>query len=495
MLKNENIMLYFIKKLNSLTLFFLIFLSSGLYGGYNEEGAVEKSFTDFTSPAELLSEYVSIESISGNEREAGQFLADVCKNMGLNVEIFTEAKDTFNFAASLYPLEANKPNIVLLNHIDVVPADEPDNWTYPPFSGKIVNDTVWGRGTIDNKGMAVMQLAGLQQFVDKAKRNDFPYNITLLSVSGEEVGGFTGAKVISERYLDKLNPVVVYGEGGAGLQDVLPGLSSDKKLFGVSVAAKRMLWVRLSLEMKTSGHSSVPPSSYAVEEMIDALNRVIVENNDREVRFTEPTTEMLRQLGELHSGITGMALRNLGVFKRVVASKLREDEILYSIVSNTATVTGIESEPGAPNQIPQKVTAILDCRLLPEFPAEDYIAKLRTWLDNDDIEIEIINERKIAKPTSVDEYFYVMSDAINHVYTNAEVLPILFPASNDNNYFRSKGLPTYGIHPTYMNIELIETIHNVDERFPIDMLEKGVEVYTELIRQFLYEDIEEKSND
>ena len=329
----------------------------------------------------------------------------------------------------------------------------------------------------------------MKQFIDKSKTHDFPYNVTLLSVSGEETGGFTGSKVISEHYLDRLNPVVIYGEGGAGLQDVVPG-TADQKLFGVSVAERRMLWLKLELNMETSGHGSVPPPSYAIQEMIDALDNVIWENNNRNVRFSNTTTEMFKELGKVQPGAMGVALRNIRVSKPIVVPFLKRDEILYSLVSNTVTVTGIKSEPGAPNQIPQKVTATLDCCLLPEFPAEDFLKKIRKWLANDNIEIKIINKRDKAKPSSVNKYFYVMSNAIKHTYDNAKVLPILFPASNDNNYYRSKNIPAYGIHPTYMNLELIETIHNVDERLPVNMLEKGIEVYAELIRQFLYEDFE-----
>ncbi|MDD3568280.1 MAG: M20/M25/M40 family metallo-hydrolase [Bacteroidales bacterium] len=58
----------------------------------------------------------------------------------------------------MYPLSFNKPNIIFLNHIDVVLADNCELFTYPPFSGTIADGQVWGRGAIDSKGMAVMQL-------------------------------------------------------------------------------------------------------------------------------------------------------------------------------------------------------------------------------------------------------------------------------------------------------------------------------------------------
>jgi acetylornithine deacetylase/succinyl-diaminopimelate desuccinylase-like protein len=45
--------------------------------------------------------------------------------------------------------------------------------------------------------------------------------------------------------------------------------------------------------------------------------------------------------------------------------------------------------------------------------------------------------------------------------------------------------------PIYVDLKLLETIHNVDERIPIDALEKGVEIYTQLIYQIQYHENEE----
>ena len=74
--------------------------------------------------AQLLSDYIQHESITGNEMNAGLYLASMARLMGMHVEVLTNGVDTFNFAASLYPLSLNKPNIILLNHIDVVPAEK-----------------------------------------------------------------------------------------------------------------------------------------------------------------------------------------------------------------------------------------------------------------------------------------------------------------------------------------------------------------------------------
>ncbi len=432
--------------------------------------------------AQLLSDYIQHESITGNERAAGQYLASIAQLMGMHVEILTNHTDTFNFAASLYPLSLNKPNIILLNHIDVVPAESIEDFTYPPFSGTIADGQVWGRGAIDNKGMAVMQLLAMDYYVEKAFQKDLPFNVTMISVSGEETGGYTGAKVVTERFTEKLNGQVVFGEGGTGIPHLLVN-DPEKQVFTVSTTFKRTLWLRLTLSMNTSGHGSVPPSKYAVQEKIRALYKIVRWN--RRVMFSKTTRTMFRELGKLEGGFRGIVLRNLGLFKPVAVRAMRKNELIYSLITNTITITGIKTPPGPPNIIPQEIEVTLDCRLLPEVKTEDFISEIHRVLDNNDVKIEILQEDKMAEPSELGLCFKRLSRAIQKVYPGAGVVPILMPASNDNNYFRSIGIPTYGILPVFMSMDHLESIHNVDERIPIEALEKGIGFYIELLGQYL----------
>ena len=65
-------------------------------------------------------------------------------------------KKQFGYYSHLYQWEGTDPNlkpVVLMAHLDVVPVIEENltDWKLPPFDGKVVNDTLWGRGTIDDK--------------------------------------------------------------------------------------------------------------------------------------------------------------------------------------------------------------------------------------------------------------------------------------------------------------------------------------------------------
>lgn len=428
--------------------------------------------------AQLLSRYVSYASVTGNEREAGLFFSGTAREKGFFVEILTDEPSSFNFTASLYPLAMKKPNIIFLNHIDVVPADDNGNYTWPPFSGVVSDGYVWGRGAIDNKGMAVMQFLALARYVESAGKTDLPFNFTMLSVSGEETGGLTGARIISEKYIDHLNPVAIYGEGGLGVPGALPG-HPERKVFGISGTFKRSLWIELTLRLNTYGHGAVPPDSYVIRDKIMALYRLL--NSNREIRFSGYTKNMFYELGKLKGGLRGFVLRNVNLFRPLVVPALKREDIIYSLISNTVTVTAINTPECPPNQIPQEITATLDCRLLPEIETEEFLKRIKKILGNEEVQIRIIFEDIKAPPTQIGDYYYYLKQALQEVYPGSEVLPILSPARNDNNYFRIHGIPTYGILPIFEPLYLLESVHNVDERIPVTALEQGLAVYEKLI--------------
>ncbi|MDF1558983.1 MAG: M20/M25/M40 family metallo-hydrolase [Bacteroidales bacterium] len=424
--------------------------------------------------AVLLSEYISHASVSGTEKYAGEFLAGVCRERGLHLRIFTDTVDSYNFAASLYPLDSGKPNIIFLNHIDVVTPGEESGWKYPAFSGTIVEDTVWGRGAIDMKQAVIMQLMALSTMVDRAAAEDLPMNVTLLCVSGEETYGLNGSKIISERYLPELNPAVLIGEGGIGSREVLTG-DPQRPVFAISLSEKRALWLRLHLAYESSGHGSVPPPDYASKLMISSLNSLT--EIRPQIRFDDLSKLMFRNLGKLEGGLTGFLISHPVLFKPLVAGGLRKNPLMASTVTNTVTITHLATTECGINQIPQEITAFLDCRLLPGTSTTHFLSYLWQKLDNSHIELSVIEETQGSDSTVPDRYYSLLAESIEDVYPDAGVVPVLFPATSDNNYFRNAGVPVYGVIPVLISQQLLETIHNYNERIPVEALHYGTEVY------------------
>lgn len=64
--------------------------------------------------------------------------------------------------------------IGIIGHLDVVP--EGENWTYPPFEAKIVDNKIYGRGSIDDKGPVMASLYAMKAVMDYCTKNSISIN-------------------------------------------------------------------------------------------------------------------------------------------------------------------------------------------------------------------------------------------------------------------------------------------------------------------------------
>ena len=435
------------------------------------------------SPEELLSEYVQIESVTGHEKAAGEFLAKKCRDAGLDVHIFSDQKNSFNFAASLYPLEDQKPNIVFLNHCDVVQAGDQSKWTYPPFSGTIADSAVWGRGSIDNKALAVMQLVSLQKFVEASKTHEFPYNFTILTVSNEEKGGHLGAEKTVNDYLNLLNPSVVFGEGGIGTTNILQS-DPGKTIFGISIASKQAVWLELSLKNMHNGHGSTSTRHNINNQLISGLSKVV--KKKQRLKVTPPLKSMLFALSNYEKGFMRFGFRHPRLILPFARKKILNHEVLSLLFTKSGyNVTHIYSPTSSNNSLPSEIKATLDCRFTVPVKSEKVIRKIERRFNDPNVHVTLMNESPPAKPSRPNQFFHLMKQAILHSRPDAAVIPILFPATVDNNYFRNKGIPVFGLLPCELTTEDVARIHNVDERISIQSLHQGVHIYQTFIELIL----------
>lgn len=64
--------------------------------------------------------------------------------------------------------------IGIIGHLDVVP--EGENWTYPPFEAQIVDNKIYGRGSIDDKGPVMASLYAMKAVMDYCNKNSISIN-------------------------------------------------------------------------------------------------------------------------------------------------------------------------------------------------------------------------------------------------------------------------------------------------------------------------------
>ncbi|WP_152424986.1 M20 family metallopeptidase [Nafulsella turpanensis] len=476
---------------NRLQLLIISLLLFSTTGSFAQEKIVTAPDATLQNALSLLSSYVSFPSITGNELEAGRHFAAYCEEQGLYLRYFSEDTASYNFAATLYPLSVDKPVVWFQHHIDVVPPDNEQMWSYSPFEMVVENDTIYGRGVMDAKGLGVMQLMALLKFKEQHQGKELDFNVGLLCLSGEEYTGELGAGRVLSNHLEELKPAVVYGEGGAGMQNVLES-EPEQVVYGVSVAEKAALWVKLELELVSFGHGATPAPEYANMIMINALSRL--NNRKLDLDFNRTNKRMFRKLGRAEGGLRGFVISHMNwwVLRPFIKKFVKDDPMLQALTTNTVTVTKIFNPPGPPNSIASVSTAYLDCRLQPGVSKKAFIRHLKRILDDPRIEISEISIGENARPSSTGKYYDALEEAILEENPEAVVIPMLFPATTDNTRFRNYGIPTYGLVPALLDLKTIKGVHSIDERLPVSALLQGIEIYTNLLNELTDERVREK---
>ena len=211
-------------------------------------------------------EYLRINTANppGNEAESMRWFARILQQEGIPFDTVTTAPGRGNIWARLKG--GAEPALVLLHHMDVVPAD-PRYWEVDPYSAEVRNGDIYGRGALDTK---LLGIAHFQAFI-ALHRLKVPLNrdVIFMATADEEAGGALGAGWIVKNRPEAFRGAgFVLNEGGAGGVD-----AAGRQQFGIEVTQKVPLWLKL-VATGNPGHGSQPQVNTAVTRLIRALERV-----------------------------------------------------------------------------------------------------------------------------------------------------------------------------------------------------------------------------
>jgi acetylornithine deacetylase/succinyl-diaminopimelate desuccinylase family protein len=160
----------------------------------------------------LMQSLIQIPSVTGNESKIGALMERECIKDGLEVDVVEPLMDRVSVVAKYRGTEKGS-RMMMYSHYDVVPAGDADSWTHPPFSGKISEGYIWGRGAQDNKvatcGLTIAFRA-LQELGIRLKGD-----IVFTHVGDEEKGGRYGFREILDRGYGEGIDYLFYAHGGS----------------------------------------------------------------------------------------------------------------------------------------------------------------------------------------------------------------------------------------------------------------------------------------
>jgi len=384
--------------------------------------------------AKLCSDLIQIRSENppGDTSEIAEYILSIIEGIGIPGTITTGPDGHDNVIS-----KDQTGGLLLSGHIDVVPALN-EGWEYAPYSGKIDDTYVHGRGATDMKGGCAAILSAMARKQDAGEEHP----ISLAFVCDEEGGGKYGTRYLLEKNLihpcDVLiaEPTPAYapavGQKGVCRFDVefvgTPGHSSLYPVLGESAVTQAMdflLWMR---EL----HKRVYPQSEEMNKLIDHSVKIAGEGT---------TTDL--------------------------------SPVFRQIMYNPGIISGGERV----NIVAQKCSLMMDMRLPWGCDCDEVLNEICSHIPTS----AVLTPRTKANAsiTATDSFLVQKTcEAVSGVY-GITSLPMVQWAASDARALRLAGFRALEYGPGDLG-----TMHGLNERVMIDQLKKCEEIYFRLIQNY-----------
>jgi acetylornithine deacetylase/succinyl-diaminopimelate desuccinylase-like protein len=357
--------------------------------------------------------------------------------------------------------------LLLLAHIDVVEANKAD-WSQDldPFKLTEKDGYFYGRGTVDDKAMAAIFTANLIRMKQMGAVPD--RDIILALTADEEGGDYNGVDWLLKNQRALVDAEFGLNEGGGGQA------KGGRKLAN-RVQAGEKVYVDYTLEVTNKGgHSSQPQAENAIYLLADALAKIS--------KFSFPATvnEITREYFSKMSGLeTGQLAADFKAVSQPTpdqAAMARLSAIpLYNAALRTTCVATQASAGHAPNALPQRATANVNCRIMPgEDPAEVQRTLARVIADSRVSVTPVAAARPSPPSPLTPQLMETITRITEEMWPGVVVVPFMSVGATDGLYFRQIGVPIYGVSGLFGDMDDVRA-HGRDERMGIKDFYDGQE--------------------
>jgi len=433
----------------------------------------------------------------GGELAAASYLAGALGDAGVPAVVHEPVPGRGSVTARLRGDGTGGAPLLLLSHLDVVPAPS-ERWTHDPFAAEIADGWLYGRGAVDMKDLVAMELEVMRLLAGEARASGrdpatdpvpgLRRDVLFASTADEEAGGFAGAAWLAMDQPETLRAAASINEAGG-----VAVYAGERRLYPIQVAEKGTTVYRLTFH-GTWGHGSMPRADNAALLAAEAITRLAV---PLPARLTPVTRSFLD--GAI-AATDGPAKRLLAVIAEGAATASAKtldqvclpiygralDAMLRDTISPNVVHAGVKF-----NVIPGEAVLEIDVRRLPGSGEPEMEATIRRLLGPDlaavtDIELVIATEAVVAAYDDPDGLYRVLVDVLRAHDPDGVPLPVMAPFGTDAKHLLDLGVPTFGFSPLRQPPEetYLERWHAVDERVSIDGLRWGLPVLYDAVRRF-----------
>lgn len=429
------------------------------------------------------------------ELRVARRIAGELADMGLEPEVVEPVPGRGSVSARLRGDGSGGDPLLLLGHLDVVPAPA-ELWSRDPFGADVADGYVWGRGAVDMKNLVAMEMGVVRLLAERSRaagrdpgsdpvpglRRDVLITVT----ADEEAGGHQGAGWVVEHRPEWLTAAGAINESGAVATTV-----GGRRFYPIGVAEKGYLVYRITVR-GTWGHASMPRDDNAAVLAGRIVAALGVQGPPR------PTPTMSRFLADMAAALDGQTGRLLAALAaddpRLAeagldavcepASARLVRALLRDTISPTIIHAGVKY-----NVIPGEATIDVDCRQLPGTTADAMRAAIIDRIGPELAAACTIEERLAGEPVDAPAAGPLWDALVASVVAadpDGVPLPFMVPFATDAKHARRLGVPTYGFSPLMLDPDerFLERFHGVDERVSIEALRWGLPVLYDAVRRF-----------
>lgn len=379
---------------------------------------------------------------------------------------------------AVYPgtSKAAKP-ILLIAHIDVVEAKRED-WERDPFTMVEENGYFYGRGTLDDKAQAAVwvdTLIRLKKQGYKPKRT-----IKLALTCGEETNGaFNGAEWLAANRRDLIDAEFALNEGGGGDSD------GKGKVVGQSVQVGEKTFANFRLETRNpGGHSSVPVRDNAIYQLSRALTKI--DEHEFPVEMTDTTRRFFVEAGAARGDALGKAMVALAKDNGDKAAEaiVNADRFLHGNIRTTCVATLLDGGH-APNALPQRAGANINCRIFPGHSIESIREELIKVIGDPGVTVTQLPPKRPAPPAPPLDPKIIgpMQKLVDKYWPGLKVIPSMANGYTDATFLGAAGIPTYGI-PGIWGDPDGNGVHGLNERAEVKAVYVGRDYMFDLVKAY-----------
>ena len=381
---------------------------------------------------------------------------------------------------AVYPgSDPNAKAVLLLAHIDVVEAKRAD-WTRDPFTLVEENGYFYGRGSSDDKAQAAIWT---DLMIRLRQEGYHPRRAVKLALTcGEEGGGqLNGAAWLAQNQRPLIDAAFAFNEGAGG------DLDPSGKRVAHYIQAGEKSSVGFQFEVTNpGGHSSRPVPDNAIYHLVRAVDRV--SRYEFPVQINDATRVYFTRMSKVIGGETGAAMTAIvaNPQDKAAYAVLARDANYHAILGTTCVATRLDAGH-ANNALPQRATAIINCRIFPGVPTEEVRQTLVRLAADPAVSVTAVGDgrgqRSVGPPPLTPEVMGPIEKVSAEMWPGVPVVPVLQAGGTDAPALIAVGIPTYGVSGLFYDPDL-GRIHGLNERIGVKSLMEGREFSYRLIKLY-----------